>query len=251
MSDIAGAVWNFVNYLVSGQWLGGALNWVKGGIDYLINSIYYWLMQVYKFIYNSLVGFYNWIVGGLEWIYNSIRPYLANIITLWMTYYGIRKIIGSESMSVKNRVIGLFATPLLSWLAGEILTSFLPNAISLPRASYIHENLILDETYAHSQYIDEVVNISRGIIEQLLHNQIMEENVYIGLRLLTIVEASRHNQIWSESVFIGSKPLIISESCSHDQVTDESFGTLMVVRINEGYSHSQVTDETVDIHYHG
>jgi hypothetical protein len=75
--------------------------------------------------------------------------------------------------------------------------------------------------------------------------------VYIGLRLLTIVEASRHNQIWSESVFIGSQPLIISESCIHDQVTDESFGTLMVVRIDEGYSHNQVTDETVDIHYPG
>jgi len=249
MSDIAGAVWNFVNYFVSGQWLRPAVDWVKSGIDYIINSIYYLLMQVYKFMYNSFVGFYNWIVGGLEWIYNSIRPHLTNIITLWMTYYGIRKIIGSESMSVKNKVIGLFATPFLSYIASEILASFLPNAVSLPRAPYIHMDLIIDETCVHSQYVDEVVNISRGIIEQLLHNQIMEENVYIGLRLLTVVEASRHNQIWSENVFIGSQPLIISESCLHNQVTDESFGTLTVVRIDEGYSHSQVADEIVDIHY--
>jgi hypothetical protein len=77
----------------------------------------------------------------------------------------------------------------------------------------------------------------------------MEENVYIGLRLLTIVEASRHNQIWSENVFIGSPSLIISESCIHDQVTDESFETLTSARVDEGYLHNQVIDEIVDIHY--
>ena len=205
------------------------LDWIKGGIGYFFDSLTYWIGVIWKRVYNALVSFWNWILGGLEWIYNSIRPYLTNIITLWMTYYGIRKIIGSESMSVKNRVIGLFVTPFLSYIASEILASFLPNAVSLPRAPYIHMDLIIDE--------------------QLLHNQIMEENVYIGLRLLTVVEASRHNQIWSENVFIGSQPLIISESCLHNQVTDESFGTLTVVRIDEGYSHSQVADEIVDIHY--
>jgi hypothetical protein len=247
MSDIAGAVWNFVNYLVSGQWLGGALNWVKGGIDYFINSIYYWLMQIYKFLYNALVGFWNWILGGLEFIYNVIRPHLVDLLTVWFSFFGIKRMIFSETISLRNKIIGIVATPLLSWFGSMILASFLPMEIHLPRASYLHENLILDETYAHQQYIDEVVNISRGITEQLLHNQIMEENVYIGLRLLTIVEASRHNQIWSESVFIGSQPLIISESCSHNQVTDESFGTLTVVRIDEGHLHNQVTDETVVI----
>ncbi|MCR6668799.1 MAG: hypothetical protein NDF51_02260, partial [archaeon YNP-WB-040] len=193
--------------------------------------------------------FWNWILGGLEFIYNVIRPHLVNLLTVWFSFFGIKRMIFSETMSLRNKIIGIVATPFLSWFGSMILASFLPATIYLPKASPLPEYLILDETCSHPQYTGEVVNISRGIIEQLLHNQIMEENVYIGLRLLTVVEASRHNQIWSENVFIGSQPLIISESCLHNQVTDESFGALAVVMIDEGYSHSQVADEIVDIHY--
>jgi hypothetical protein len=182
MSDIAGAVWNFVNYLVSGQWLKPAIDWVKGGMDYIINSIYYWFMQVYKFIYNSFVGFYNWILGGLEWTYNSIRPYIVNLLTVWFTFFGIKRIIYSENMSLKNKVIGIVATPFLSWFASTFLSSFLPMSISLPRAQYLHEDVIVDERYTHIQVVDESVDIRLKVIsvsEDSLHSQVSDELVDI------------------------------------------------------------------------
>jgi hypothetical protein len=221
MSDIAGAVWNFVNYLVSGQWLSPAVDWVENAINYFFSGLQYWVSVIWKMIYNSFVGLYNWVVGGLECVYNSIRPYLANIITLWMTYYGIRKIIGSESMSVKNRVIGLFATPLLSWLAGNILSSFLPVAISLPRLSPLPENIYVDEVVKHQPLVVDYTSLYYRTAEDLIQSQIVEEYVSIRQKVVEAFEDLLHSQVVDETVVLVST-IVVSEDCLHDQVVEET-----------------------------
>jgi hypothetical protein len=247
MSDIASAVWNFVNYLVSGQWLKPAVDWIKNGIDYFLNGVYYWFRQIYKFLYNALVGFWNWILGGLEWIYNVIRPHLVNLLTVWFSFFGIKRMIFSETMSLRNKIIGIIATPFLSWFGSMILASFLPVEIHLPRASYLHEDIILDVRDFHDQVIDEKVGIYSRLFEEYSHNQIVDESVYIGLRVVGVSESSLHSQIMDESVVMFRGTLTVSEDSLHTQVMDEAVVMMVVVAISEDYLHDQVVDEVVVI----
>jgi hypothetical protein len=150
-------------------------------------------------------------------------------------------------MSIRDKGLCLIATPFLSYIASEVLASFLPMEIHLPRASYLHEDIILDERDFHDQIVDEKVGIYSRLFEEYSHNQIVDESVYIGLRVVSVSESSLHSQIVDESVVMFRGTLTVSEDSLHTQVMDESVVMMTTVVISEDCLHDQVVDETVVI----
>jgi len=145
------------------------LDIIRGGIQFLIDSIMYWLGEAWKGIYNAFVSFANWVYGGLEWLYNTIRPHLAIVLTILFSLYSMKKIIGSENIGFLAKLLGVLGAPFLSYIAAEILTSFLPLSISLPRIELLPPDIILDEVVKHEQLVvDETELISKLINVRLI-----------------------------------------------------------------------------------
>jgi hypothetical protein len=250
MSDIATAVGNFVNYLVSGQWLGGAIDWIKGGISYFFDSLTYWIGVIWKRVYNALVGFWNWLLGGLEFIYNVIRPHLVDLLTVWFTFFGIKRMIFSETMSLKNKIIGIVATPFLSWFGSMILSSFLPTTISLPRAQYLPEDIILDEVVKHQSLGEDYTSLYYKTVEDVYHNQVIDEYVDIHLKSINAYEDYVHSpQLAEESVSFSPMGVFVDETLIQSyQVVDEIVIIWTTVTFYEDMVHDQVIDELVNIY---
>jgi hypothetical protein len=248
-------------------WFGNLLDVVRGAIDYIISGLMYWVMQIWKRIYNALVGFWNWILGGLEFIYNVIRPHLVNLLTVWFSFFGIKRMIFSETMSLRNKVIGIIATPFLSWFGSMILASFLPTTIYLPKASPLPEDIVLDEnaphqplvedytqlypriseSIPHTQVIDEVVNIYYGVREDYVHVQAIDETIVYRARIVGVSEDKLHLQAIDESVYIGLRTISVSEDYVHVQAIDEAVSIKTIITISEDSLHAQAIDETVVI----
>ena len=251
MSDIAGAVWNFVNYLVSGQWLWGAVDWIKGGISYFFDSLTYWIGVIWRRVYNALVSFWNWILGGLEWIYNVIRPHLVNLLTVWFSFFGIKRMIFSETMSLRNKIIGIVATPFLSWFGSMILASFLPMSITLPRAQYLPEDIIIDEIVKHQSLGEDYTSLYYKAIEDVYHDQVSDEYVDIHLKSINAYEDYVHSpQISDETVSFSPIGVYVDETLIQSyQIAEETVIIWTTVTFYEDMVHGQVVDELVNIYY--
>jgi len=143
---------------------------IRGAIEFFIDSIYYWLGEIWKGIYNAFVSFVNWVYGGIEYIYNNVfRPNLVSILTLWFTYFGEKRTIMSETMGLKGKIISVFVTPFLSYIASMIISVFVPSEISLPRIELLPPDIILDEIVKHEPLIvDETELISKLIIVNIV-----------------------------------------------------------------------------------
>jgi hypothetical protein len=226
------------------------LDWIKSGIDYFLNGLYYWVGKLYKMIYNALVSFWNWILGGLEWIYNVIRPHLVNLLTVWFTFFGIKRMIFSESMSLKNKIIGIIATPFLSWFGSMILSSFLPTTISLPRSQYLPEDIILDEVVKHQSLGEDYTSLYYKAMEDVYHSQVLEEVVDIHLKSINAYEDYVHSpQLAEENVSFSPMGVFVDETLIQSyQVVDETVIIWTTVTFYEDMVHDQVIDELVNIY---
>ena len=145
------------------------LDIIRGGIEFFVNSIMYWLGELWKGLYNTLVSFVNWIYGGLEWLYNTFRPHLVTVFTIWFTYLSARSTLKSESMSLKRKILGVLASPIIGYVAAEIISAFFPSSISLPRIELLPPDIILDEVVKHEPLVvDETELISKLINVRLV-----------------------------------------------------------------------------------
>jgi hypothetical protein len=221
MSELAEAFWGFVNYLTSGQWLWGAVDWIKGGISYFFDSLTYWIGVIWKRVYNALVGFWNWLLGGLEFIYNVIRPHLVDLLTVWFTFFGIKRMIFSETMSLRNKIIGIVATPFLSWFGSMILSSFLPMSITLPRSSPLPEDVIIDEVVKHQPLVEDYTSLYYKAMEDVYHSQVLEEVVDIHFKSINAYEDYVHSPQLTDEIVIIWTTIPFYEDMVHSQVIDE------------------------------
>jgi len=250
MSELAEAFWGFVNYLTSGQWLSGAIDWIKGGISYFLQSLTYWVGVIWKRVYNALVGFWNWILGGLEFIYNVIRPHVVNLLTVWFTFFGYKHILFSDRMKLRDKGLGLIATPFLSYIASEVLASFLPTTITLPRASPLPEDIIIDEVVKHQSLGEDYTSLYYKAVEDVYHDQVSDEYVYIHLKSINAYEDYVHSpQLAEENVRFMPMGVYVDETLIQSyQVVDETVIIWTTVTFYEDMVHSQVMDELVNIY---
>jgi hypothetical protein len=226
------------------------LDWIKSGIDYFLNGLYYWIGKLYKMIYNALVSFWNWILGGLEWIYNVVRPHLVNLLTVWFTFFGVKRMIFSETMSLKNKIIGIVATPFLSWFGSMILASFLPMSITLPRASPLPEDVIIDEVVKHQPLVEDYTSLYYKAMEDVYHDQVSDEYVDIHLKSINAYEDYVHSpQLAEENVSFSPMGVYVDETLIQSyQVIDETVVIWTTIAFYEDMVHDQVADELVNIY---
>jgi hypothetical protein len=250
MSELAEAFWGFVNYLTSGQWLSGAIDWIKGGISYFFDSLTYWIGVIWKRVYNALVGFWNWILGGLEWIYNVIRPHLVNLLTVWFSFFGIKRMIFSETMSLRNKIIGIIATPFLSWFASMILASFLPTTIYLPKASPLPEDIIIDEVVKHQSLGEDYTSLYYKAMEDVYHDQVSDEYVDIHLKSINAYEDYVHSpQLAEETVSFSPMGVYVDETLIQSyQIVEETVIIWTTIPFYESMIHDQIMEEIVNIY---
>ena len=225
------------------------LDWIKSGIDYFLNGLYYWVGKLYKMIYNALVGFWNWILGGLEFIYNVIRPHLVDLLTVWFTFFGVKRMIFSETMSLRNKIIGIIATPFFSWFGSMILASFLPMSITLPRAQYLPEDIIIDEVVKHQSLGEDYTSLYPKTVEDVYHDQVVDEYVEIHLKSINAYEDYVHSpQLADESVSFSPMGVYVDETLIQSyQVVDETVIIWTTIPFYEDMVHNQVVDEVVVI----
>lgn len=76
---------------------------------------------------------YNLIVSAIENVYSFIRPYISRILVWFLTLCGWFELVTAHNVSLKMRLIGLFATPLTAIFVGHFVESLLPPTIRLPR----------------------------------------------------------------------------------------------------------------------
>ena len=225
--------------------IGWIIDIARGAIDYLVNSVMYWVFRIGKAIVNAFISVYNWIIGGLEWLYNSMRPHLVKVLTLWFTFFGEKRIIHSDTASLKKKIVGVFATPILSYLASEIICSFLPMEISLPRIEPLPEDIEYDGSGIHEPLVIDSTAVYPRIIEDYGHVQDEIEDVYIYKR---IFEETYHDQLLYEYVDIHYKMLEVYETLIQSyQVIQESVIIMYTVVFSEYYTHDQVVEEAVTI----
>jgi hypothetical protein len=129
--------------------------------------------------------------------------------------------IFSETMSLKNKVIGIIATPFLSWFGSMILASFLPTTISLPRSQYLPEDIILDEVVKHQSLVEDYTSLYYKAMEDVYHSQVLEEVVDIHLKSINAYEDYVHSPQLAEETVIISVTIAFYEDMVHDQVADE------------------------------
>jgi hypothetical protein len=227
------------------------LDWIKGGISYFFDSLTYWIGVIWKRVYNALVSFWNWILGGLEFIYNVIRPHLVNLLTVWFSFFGIKRMIFSETMSLRNKIIGIVATPFLSWFGSMILASFLPMSITLPRAQYLPEDIIIDEIVKHQSLGEDYTSLYYKAMEDVYHDQVSDEYVDIHLKSINAYEDYVHSpQISDETVSFSPMGVYVDETLIQSyQIAEETVIIWTTVTFYEDMVHGQVVDELVNIYY--
>jgi hypothetical protein len=152
-------------------------------------------------------------------------------------------------MSLRNKGLGLIATPFLSYIASEVLASFLPTTISLPRASPLPEDIILDEVVKHQSLGEDYTSLYYKTIEDVYHSQVLEEVVDIYLKSINAYEDYVHSpQLTEESVSFSPMGVYVDETLIQSyQVIEETVIIWTTIPFYEDMVHDQVVEETVVI----
>jgi hypothetical protein len=158
--------------------------------------------------------------------------------------------IFSETISLRNKIIGIIAIPFLSWFGSMILASFLPMSITLPRASPLPEDIILDEVVKHQSLGEDYTSLYYKTAEDVYHSQVLEEVVDIHLKSINAYEDYIQSyQIAEESVSFSPMGVYVDETLIQSyQVVDETVIIWTTVTFYEDMVHDQVVDELVNIY---
>jgi hypothetical protein len=158
--------------------------------------------------------------------------------------------IFSESMSLRNKIIGIVATPFLSWFGSMILSSFLPMEIYLPRASPLPEDVIIDEVVKHQPLVEDYTSLYYKAMEDVYHSQVLEEVVDIHLKSINAYEDYVHSpQLADENVSFSPMGVYVDETLIQSyQIVEETVVIWSTVTFYEDMVHNQVVDELVNIY---
>jgi hypothetical protein len=130
--------------------------------------------------------------------------------------------IFSETMSLRNKIIGIVATPFLSWFGSMILSSFLPMSITLPRASPLPEDIIIDEVVKHQSLVEDYTSLYYKAMEDVYHSQVLEEVVDIHYKTVNAYEDYIQSYQIAEETVIIRVTIAFYEDMVHDQVVEET-----------------------------
>lgn len=161
-------------------------------------------LQIYVYLIQGL----NSLIGGLEFILNVIRNYLPLVITVVLTWFMASKIMRSETMTIRQRLIGMVSAPFLALIPAAFLDAMLPKPICLPRLEVPTElppvaRTLIEEELFTRPFIEEEVIIREDMLidEERFTNPFFEEEVIIREEVL-VDEEMFTNPFSEESVTI-------------------------------------------------
>ena len=145
-------------------------------------------------IYYYLIAGINRILDGLEFVINTFRNYLPLIVTVVLAWFMASKTMRSETMSLKNKVLSMIASPFLAMIPAAFLDVVLPKPICLPRIPL--PSVLQVGTYPTlpGQYIPSVS-------EEAIKPSFVEESVQL-IDLISISESFYGGLYTEETVVI-------------------------------------------------
>jgi hypothetical protein len=123
-------------------------------------------------------------------------------------------------------------------------------SITLPRASPLPEDIILDEVVKHQSLGEDYTSLYYKTVEDVYHDQVSDEYVDIHLKSINAYEDYVHSpQLTDENVIFSPMGVYVDETLIQSyQVVDETVIIWTTVTFYEDMVHDQVADELVNIY---